>query len=89
MAKEVVKRNGSRQPFDAQKLRGSIEGALADVGMNSPDNAGIVDQAAQRALDFADNKEAVTSAELKEQIIAELEALAPQAADAWRRYSKE
>lgn len=88
MAKEVIKKNGGREPFDAQKLRGSIESAFADAGIQDESSAGVVDQVAQRALAFADGKETVTSAELKTEVLAALDTLAPEAAAAWRRYGK-
>ncbi|MCR4328189.1 MAG: ATP cone domain-containing protein [Patescibacteria group bacterium] len=84
MAQEVIKKNGSRQPFDTEKLRRSIEDAMSDAGMEQ--NSDTVNSVAGNALAIADNKDIITTAELKAAIIEGLTISASAAAEAWKKY---
>jgi len=88
MATNVLKRNGSTQPFDEGKLRKSIEAACQDAGLSPERTAEVVNQVLTVALNAAGAKEEIATSELREVILAELEKAEASAAEAWRKYAQ-
>tara|TARA_Y100000310_G_C20366470_1_gene661437 strand:- start:271 stop:552 length:282 start_codon:yes stop_codon:yes gene_type:complete len=88
MATNVVKRDGSKQPFDQEKLKRSIEAACQDAGLSPERTAQVTSQVLPIVLTTADSKEEITSSELKEAILAELDKVEASAAGAWRNYDQ-
>lgn len=88
MAKEIIKKDGTVQPFDEMKIRRSIEKATEDAGMSPEKSAPVVQQTAEKALAHAASKDTITTAELKAEILQNLETAAPEAAAAWKKYAE-
>ena len=89
MATEVTKRDESKQPFDAEKLKSSIEKSARDAGLPDERVAELVNQVSAKALQLAEGKKEVTSAELREAILSELDSVESSVSEAWRKYDKE
>jgi transcriptional regulator NrdR family protein len=85
----VVKRDGTKQPFDAEKLKGAIEKAAREAGHDDARVAEIVTEVSAGVLTLAGGVEEIATAELKMKILADLEAIAPEAAAAWRKHDAE
>jgi len=88
MATNVIKRNGSTQPFDAAKVRRSIELAVQDAALSSDRTDEVVNQILPVALAAANSKEEITTSELRDIILDELKKAEPAAAEAWRKYAE-
>lgn len=89
MANIVIKRDGSKQPFDAEKLKGAIAKAAREAGHDAERVASIVDNVAAGALTLAEGVEEITTSELKLKILADLDTIAPEVSEAWRKYDTE
>lgn len=89
MASVVIKRDGSRQPFDAEKLKNAIAKAAREAGHDDVKVASIVETASAGALVLAGGVEEIATAELKMKILADLDTIAPEVAAAWRKYDME
>lgn len=89
MANMVIKRDGSRQPFDAEKVKGSIAKAAREAGHEEVKVASIVDATAVGVLALAAGTEEIATAELKMKILADLDTIAPEVAAAWRKHDTE
>lgn len=90
MAKFVVKRDGVKEPFDVEKLRGSIrvnaqEAILSESGDRINNLVDLISSVVLR--DLGEKKE-VTTAELKEKILSELDTVDPTVSEAWRKYDR-
>ncbi|MCH7828562.1 hypothetical protein IH982_01670 [Patescibacteria group bacterium] len=88
MATNVVKRDGSKQPFDEGKIRRSIKLAVQDAALSSDRTDEVVNQVLPIALAAANSKEEIATSELREVILAELEKTEASAAEAWRKYAQ-
>ncbi|MBI1960757.1 MAG: hypothetical protein HYS43_00555 [Candidatus Liptonbacteria bacterium] len=88
MANEVIKKDGRREPFDGDKIRRSIEMASRDAGLPANRVSEITERVAESAIQFATDKDEVTTGELRERILTELNDVEPSVADAWRRYDE-
>jgi transcriptional regulator NrdR family protein len=88
MATQVIKRDGSKQPFDAEKIRRAISLACAEGGLTEERKAEVVEQVSASALSLAETKNEIAASELREKILSELDNVEPAAAQAWRKYDE-
>ena len=89
MASIVIKRDGSRLPLDAEKLKSTIANAAREAGHDDAKVASIVDTGSVGALALAGGVEEIATAELKMKILADLDTIAPEVAVAWRKHDLE
>ena len=89
MATQVIKRDGTKEPFDSGKIRRAIEGSARDAGLTTERINEVVNQVSGAVLQFAASKEEITTTELLEKILDELNKIEPKAAEAWRKYEQE
>ncbi len=89
MATQVVKKDDSRQPFDAEKIKRAIALACSEGGCSEERKNEVVEQVSAAALDLADSKDEIATSELREKILAELDSFEPAAAQAWRKHDQE
>ena len=89
MPKQVIKRDGTKEPFNSKKIRKAIKTAAEEAGL-MPERIGLVtNQVSNTVLQSVKNKEEVATSELKEKILGELDRIEPAAAAAWRKYDQE
>jgi transcriptional regulator NrdR family protein len=89
MAQQVIKRDGTKEPFDAGKIKGAIESAAGRTGLTPERVAEVVKQVSGVVLQFAADKEEVATSELREKALAELDKVEPSVAESWRKYDQE
>lgn len=89
MAEFVIKKDGSKEPFDAEKIRKSITAAASTAGLSEEQMNKIVEHVSGAATKLTDEKEEITTAEIKEKILSELDVLQPSVSEAWRKYDQE
>jgi len=88
MANEVIKKDGSREPFDAEKIRNSIRAACQEAGLEEGRKNEVVEQVAKVAIELADSKEEIATSEIKEKILSELDNIEPSVSAAWRKHEE-
>lgn len=86
---DVIKRNGKKEPFRPQKLRKSIESAVSDSGSTITKQMKAIEHATQDAENLAKNRNEISTQELRNEIVNDLESDAPEVAQAWRNYEKQ
>jgi len=89
MAKQVIKRDGTKEPFDSGKIQRAIEASARDAGLSAERISEVVNQVSGTVLQFAGSKEEVATTELTDKILGELDKIEPAAAEAWRKYKQE
>lgn len=88
MAKEVIKRNGKRVPFRAEKIKKSIRLACKDARISAVRTKQVVSKVSRPVLKFCAKRKAVKTSVLKKKILAGLRKTEPTAAKAWLKYEK-
>lgn len=88
MAKEVVKKDGSREPFDAQKIKDAIAIASQEAGLTEEKIEELVASVSAAVFLVTDAKETIATSEIKEKILSELDAVAPSVSAVWREYDQ-
>lgn len=89
MANEVIKKDGSKQPFDPEKIRNSIKGAAARSELPEERQSEVVEQVATAVIQLAEGKEEVATSEIRENILSELDRLEPSVSAAWKKHEEE
>lgn len=89
MANFVIKRDGTKEPFDAEKIRRAITGAAQRTNLPEERKKEIVEQVLSAALQLTREKEEIKTSEIKEKILSELDAIEPSLSEAWRKYAQE
>ncbi len=89
MALNVIKKDGTKEPFDAEKIKKSIAAAAELANLSEERKNEVVEQVAAVAIQMAGEKEEIATSEIKEKILSELDRVEPAAAAAWRKYEQE
>lgn len=85
---EVIKRDGSRQPFSEEKLRGSVEAAAKEAEIPAKRMKQIVGDAAREPLALAKGKDPIETKTIREKVLARLDAIEPSVSKAWREFDQ-
>ena len=89
MAKEVIKKDGTKEPFDAEKIKNAILSACQRTGLSEERKHEVIDQVTANVIQMAEEKDEISTDELKSKILAELDSIEPAVSDAWRIYEQE
>jgi len=89
MANNVIKRDGSKEPFNTEKIKNSIRAAAERTEVPEDKLNEIVEKVSASAISMASGKEEVSTVELKDKILSELDLIEPSISAEWRRYDQE
>ena len=89
MANEVIKKDGSREPFDAEKIKKAIASAAQETNLPEERKNEVIEEVAAIVIQMADSKEEIATSEIKEKILSELDRVEPVVSASWRRYDQE
>jgi len=89
MAKEVTKKDGTKEPFDAGKIRKSIAAATQRTNLSEERKDEVIKQVAAIVIQMAEGREEIATSEIREKILSELDSIEPAISAAWRVYDRE
>jgi len=89
MAKEVTKKDGTKEPFDAGKIRKSIAAATQRTNLSEERKDEVIKQVAAIVIQMAEGREEIATSEIREKILSELDSIEPAISAAWRAYDRE
>lgn len=89
MANFVIKRNGSKEAFDPEKIKNSIRAAAGETDLPEETVNRVVEEVSAAAIQLADTKEEIATSEIREKVLSELDGKEPSISEAWRKYDKE
>lgn len=89
MAKFVIKKDGTKESFDAEKIRKSITAAAQGANLSEERLNEVVEQVSSAAIELAEGKEEIATAEIKEKILSELDTIESSVSGAWRKHDEE
>ena len=89
MANFVIKKDGTKEPFDVEKVKKGVAAAARMANLPGEEIGKLINQVSVAITQLAEGKEEITTTEIKEKILAELDILAPSASEAWRKYEQE
>jgi transcriptional regulator NrdR family protein len=83
---EVIKRDGTRQPFSEQKLRNSIENAAREAEIPDSRIKRVVSDAAREPLEMAKGTKPLETKTIRDKVLGRLDKIEPSVAEAWRGF---
>ena len=86
MANQVIKKDGSKEPFDDEKIKKAIRLAAQQSGLDETKQTEITEKITAKVLEALKGKEEVRTLEIRDKILGELEIYAPTVAASWRDY---
>jgi len=89
MANFIIKKDGSKEPFNPQKIKSAIVAAARQAGLTAEEGAKIAEEVVNTIAQSVANLNQVLGAEIRARILSQLDAIAPAVAEAWRKYDKE
>ncbi len=89
MVKEVIKKDGTKQPFDAGKIKKSIAAACQDAALPEERKNQVTEQVSMAVIQMIESMEEIATSEIKEKILGQLDAVEPAASAAWRKHDEE
>lgn len=89
MIRNVIKKDGRKQPFQVDKIRRAILASADRAGVIRERAENVAEQVMASVVEVASTKKEITSAEIKEKILMELDIIQPSMAEVWRQYTKE
>lgn len=89
MANFVIKRDGTREPFDAEKISRGLKAASQKAGLSSERVEKVVREISAKAVALAAAKEEISTSELRDMILKELDIVEPVVSVSWRQHKLE
>lgn len=89
MANFVVKKDGTKVVFDAGKIKNAIAAAAKDTALSEERKNQVVEQVSAAVIQMAESKDEISTQELKENILNQLDSVEPSVSAAWRKYDQE
>ena len=85
---EVIKKNGTKESFDPEKIRKSIAGAAQRTDIPEERKNEVVEQVTAAVVPALEGREEIETSEIRETILSELDKVEPGVANAWREYEQ-
>ncbi len=86
MANIVIKKDGSKEPFDADKIKHGVSMAAFQAGPTEEETVALTDKAVASVRESTAGADEIQVTDIREKILAFLDASAPKVAEAWRSY---
>ncbi len=86
MAKFVTKKDGTKFPFDPAKIKASVVAACLDTELSNAEADKISVEIFDLVSGALKDIDEVPTTEVRDKVLAELDMLHPNIAEAWRRY---
>lgn len=86
---EVVKKDGTKEPFNPEKIKKSIAGATQQADISEERKNEVVEQVAATVIPVLEGKgEEIKTSEIRDIILSELDKIEPAVVSAWRKYEE-
>ncbi len=89
MAKDVIKKDGTKVLFNAEKIKKAIAAAALATDLSEERKNEVVEQVSAAVVQILGSKDEITTSEIKESVLAELDKVEPSVSAAWREYDQE
>ena len=86
MATQVIKKDGSKQPFDSEKIKRAINGAAKEAGLPDDRASQIAEEVLSVILEKTSAQEEIATSGIKSIIVNELDRVEPSVSAAWKAY---
>ena len=89
MASNVIKKDGTKESFNPEKIKNSILAAAIETDLSEERKNEVIEQVVASVIQLAEEKEEIATSEIKEKVLNELDRIESTIAEAWRAYDQE
>jgi transcriptional regulator NrdR family protein len=90
MVKNIIKKDGQKEPFDPEKIKEAIQKAAEEAGLSFEKINEITEKTSSRVNEIIDDIDGdISSSQIREEVLAFLDDTEKAVADAWRGYDKQ
>ena len=89
MANFVIKKDGTKEPFDAEKIKRAVAGAAQTTDLSEERKDEVAEQVSNAVLQAVAGQEEIATSEIRGKILSELSKIEPSVADAWKEHEQE
>ena len=89
MASNVIKKDGTKEPFNPEKIKNAIRAAAVRTDLSEEKKNEVIEQVTAPVIQMTDTKEEIATSEIREKVLTELDRVEPAIAEAWRKYDQE
>lgn len=86
MATFVTKKDGTKLSFDPEKIKASVTAACLDAELANEEADKIAVEISHLVIEALKDIDEISTTEIRNKVLAELDMLHPNIAEAWRRY---
>lgn len=86
MINQVIKKDGSKEPFDIEKIKKGVRLSSQQAGLDEIKQSEVVEKIVAKITEIFKDREKVTTTEIREKILEELDVYDPSVSAAWRDY---
>lgn len=86
MVKNVIKKDGSKVPFDTKKINRAITRAAQDAKLAPAEINKVVNEISDTIIKFVETKEKILSSEIRDLILSRLDRVSPNVSSEWRKF---
>ncbi|MBU4204621.1 hypothetical protein KKH26_00345, partial [Patescibacteria group bacterium] len=77
MVQDVIKKDGTKVPFDAEKIKKAITAAAAATDLSEERKNEVAEQVSDTVVQTLESKNEATTGEIKTNVLAELDKVEP------------
>jgi len=89
MVNFVIKKDGTREPFNEEKVRRAITLAAQNANLSEGRIKEVLNQVLSAVTQWLTKKDVITTMELREKILNDLDTIEPSVSAAWRKHDQE
>lgn len=89
MSNFIIKKDGSKEPFDIQKIKNAIVTSGTQAGLTVEEGNKLAEEVANTIARSVANLNEILGAEIRARALSQLDAISPTVSAAWRRYDEE
>ena len=86
MANFVIKKDGTKEPFDVEKIKHGVNMAATQAGLSAEETSVLADKTVSSVEESTANIDEVQGTVIREKILSFLDITDPKVSEAWRNY---
>ncbi len=84
----VIKKNGTQEPFNIDKVKNVIKIASKDAGLDEAKQNELAESISSKIEAMVQNQATISVSDIRTKVLEELDASAPSVAAAWRKFEE-
>ena len=84
----VIKKNGTQEPFNPEKIKNAIKAAGKDAGMDETKQNELAESISSKIETEIQNQSQVSYSDIRRKVLETLDTSAPSVAAAWRKFEE-